>query len=174
VAPTGVVTVTVLAPAVRVQIAFTDVGVDALTVQVLPVPDTFTAVAPARPVPVRVSRTPVPLLGPIEVSDGPCTVKVWALLVPPGVVTLTFPAPIVAVAVIVKVVVIVVEFTTVMVPTVTPVPDTATLVPDAVKFVPVSVTGTAVPAKPLLGVIETSVGARTGAVYMKPLAREAL
>jgi hypothetical protein len=158
--PIGVVTVTVKEPTDRVQVAFTVVDVDALTVQVLLVPDTVTAAAPIRFVPVSVSRTPVPCVagfGVTELRVGPSTVKVWVLLIPPGVVTLTFLAVSPAVAVIVKVAVIVVGFTTVRVPTVTPDPETVTLVPVAVKFVPVSVTGTAVPRRPLLGVIESSV-----------------
>jgi len=75
----GVVTLTVSAPAVSVQVAFTVVDVDALTVHELPVPDTVTAVAPVRFVPVRVSRIPVPCvtgLGLTELRVGPSTVNV--------------------------------------------------------------------------------------------------
>lgn len=77
--PIGVAALTVLAPAVRVQVAFTAVGADALTVHVLPVPDTVTAVAPARFVPVSVNKTPLPCVtgfGVTELRVGPCTVNV--------------------------------------------------------------------------------------------------
>lgn len=79
VAPIGVVTLTVSAPAVRVQVVFTVVDVDALTVHELPVPDTVTAVAPARFVPVSVSRIPAPCVtgfGVTELRVGPRTVNV--------------------------------------------------------------------------------------------------
>lgn len=72
-------TVTVSLPAVRVHVALTVVDVDALTVQELPAPDMVTPVAPARFVPVSVSRTPVPWvagLGLTEVRVGPSTVNV--------------------------------------------------------------------------------------------------
>ena len=74
-------------------------------------------------------------------------------MVPPGVVTATFLALIVAVAEIVKVAVIVVGFTTV-----TPLPETTTVVPVVVKLVPVNVRGTAVPRKPVFGETESKVG----------------
>lgn len=146
----------------RVQVAVTVVEVDALTVQVLPVPDMVTAEAPSRFVPVSVSTIPLPAaagLGAIDARVGPSTVNVCALVVPPGVVTVTFLAVSPAVAVIVKVAVIVVVLTTVSPLTVTPAPDTATVVPVAVKFVPVSVTGTAVPRTPVFGETDVSVGA---------------
>jgi len=76
-------------------VAVTVVEVDALTVQVLPLPDTVTAVAPSRFVPVRVSTIPLPAaagLGATEVRVGPSTVNVCALVVPPCVVTVTFLA----------------------------------------------------------------------------------
>jgi len=156
------VTLTVLTPAVSVHVALTVVEVELLTVQVLPVPDTVTAVAPDRFVPVRVSKTPVPCVtgfGATETSVGPSTVNVWSPLVPPALETVTFLAVSPAVAVIVNVVVIVVGFTIVMAPTVTPPPDTATVVPVAVKLLPDRVTGTAVPRTPVFGVTEASVGA---------------
>lgn len=58
--PMGVVALTVLEPAVRVQVALTVVADDAVRVQVLPLLETVTAVAPARFVPVRVSAIPAP------------------------------------------------------------------------------------------------------------------
>ena len=78
-------------------------------VQVTPVPDTFTAVVPARPVPVRVTGRLVeprnPDAGLMEVSVGAATVNETKPVVPAGVVTLTFLAVSAAPAVIVKVVV---------------------------------------------------------------------
>ena len=170
-APGVVVTLTFLAvspaPAAIAKVAVTVAS--STTVRLLtvtPLPETVIAFAPVSLLPVNVTATLVPrppVPGVIEVSDGPCTVKAWALLVPLDVLTLTFLALIVVLAAMVKVAVIVVEFTTIKVPTVIPVPDTAMLVPVAAKFVPVSVTGTAVPRQPLLGVIETSVGAGAAA-----------
>jgi hypothetical protein len=152
-----------VAVAAIVRVAVTVVSFTTVRpVAVTPVPDTVMAVAPVKPLPVRVTGTLVPRapeVGLIEVNADAVKVNGMAPLVPPGVVTVTFLALSVAVAEIVNVVVIVVAFTTVMVPTVTPVPDTATEVPDAEKLVPVSVTGTAVPRGPVLGVIEASVGA---------------
>jgi hypothetical protein len=63
---------------------------------VTPDPETFTPVAPLRFAPVRVTETVefrTPELGVIEVNVGvgaEITVKVTALLAPPGVVTVTF------------------------------------------------------------------------------------
>ena len=62
---------------------------------------------------------------------------------------------------IVNVAVICVLLTTVVLLTVTPVPLTFALAP-ATKFVPISVTGTLVPAVPLDGLTELSVGAGGG------------
>jgi hypothetical protein len=132
VGPPGIVTVTFLALTVAVaemlRVAVTVVVFTATKLlTVTPVPDTVTAVAPVRLTPVMVTGTTVfstPLLGVIEVSDGPTTVNPTVLLVPPGVVVmLTVLAPRVAVAERVKVAVTVVVFTTVMALAVTPVPD---------------------------------------------------
>ena len=90
VVPLGVVTLTVLVPAVNVQVVLTVVAVDPMTVQVFPVPDTVTAVAPARFVPLSVNRTPVPCVtgfGVIEASVGAeelttVSVKLWIALEP--------------------------------------------------------------------------------------------
>jgi hypothetical protein len=81
------------------------------------------------------------------------------LLVPPGVVTVTFLAETVAAAEMVNVAVMVDGFTAVTPLTVTPAPDTATELPVAVKLVPISVTETAVPRTPPVGAAELSVGA---------------
>src|SRR5438105_40442 len=166
--PPGVTTVTFLAvaaaPAVIVNVvvswvpaAFT-VRVPALT----PAPDTFTAVAPVRLVPVRVTATLLlrwPELGAIEVSvgaGGGIIVNVTALLVtPPAMATVTFLAVAFAPMAMVNVAVIVESFTTVNALVPTPAPDTLTPVAP-VKPAPEMVTGTAVPAWPLLGVIEFS------------------
>jgi hypothetical protein len=163
---TAVLTLTLLvespAPAAIAKVAVTVVSFT--TVKLLtstPLPVTTIPFVPVKPVPINVTRTLVPccpVLGAMEVSTGPNTVKVWVLLVPLDVVTLRVLALIVALAEIVKVVVMVVEFTTVKVPIATPGPDIATLVPVGAKFVPVSVTGKAVPRKPVLGAMEASVG----------------
>jgi len=86
------------------------------------------------------------------------TVKVTVLLVPPGVVTLTVLAEMVAVPEIVKFAVTVVELTTVKPLTVMPVPDTLIAVAP-VRLVPVRVTGTTVSRTPEVGEIEVNVGA---------------
>jgi hypothetical protein len=73
-----------------VQLAEIEVAVDELTVQLTPVPDIVTTVAPARSNPFRVTGRfvvpRVPLIGLIEVRVGPVTVKFTVPLVPPGVV----------------------------------------------------------------------------------------
>ena len=75
--PPGVVTLTVLAPsaavAVMVKVVVTVVEVTVKAPAVTPVPDTFTAVAPVRFVPVSVTGTEVPrapVVGAIAVSVG--------------------------------------------------------------------------------------------------------
>jgi hypothetical protein len=126
------------------QFAVTLVAVDAVTVQVTPVPDTVIAVAPPRSLPVRVTGTTVlwvPEEGLIEVSVGPCTVEVTVPLLP-GMATVLAVSP--AEAETVNVAVAVVGEVTVKLLTVTPRPDTVGA--DApVKLVPVNVTGTEVP-----------------------------
>jgi hypothetical protein len=96
--PPGAVTVTVLgvSPAVAVIVKFAVTVASFTTVTpltVTPAPDTVTAVAPVKPVPVRVTGTTVPrapVVGAIEVRDGPSSVNVTPPpLVPPGVVTVT-------------------------------------------------------------------------------------
>ena len=129
---------------------------------VTPVPEMVIAVVPVRLVPVRVTGIPVapiePETGEIEVSVAPCavTVNVKLLVVPTGVTTLTFLAPVVAVAEIVNVATTVVLLTTPIPLTVTPVPDTLTA--DApVRFVPVRVTCTVVLRTPEFGLIAVRV-----------------
>src|SRR3954471_19422370 len=128
----------------------------------MPAPETVIPVAPVRLVPVRVTGTVVPRIpdvGAIETKVGPSTLNVTALVVPFGVVTVTFRAVRPAVSEIVNVAVIVVSFTTVRLPTVMPAPDTATAVAP-VRPAPVSVTGTAWPRKPEFGLIDDRLGAR--------------
>ena len=101
-------------------------------------------------VPVSRTLTDVPRTseaGAIEVSvgaGGATTVNVPALLVPAGVVTVTFLAPNVAVAAMVKVAVTVVAFTAAKLLTLIPPPLTFTAVAP-VRKVPVIVTLTPVP-----------------------------
>jgi len=164
---TAVVTLTLLevspAPAVIAKVAVTVPSSTTTTLlTVRPLPETVTPVAPLSAEPVIVTGTLVPrspVFGVIAVNTGPSTLKVCALLVPAEVVTLSVLAPVAALAEIVNVAVIVVEFTAVTLPTVIPVLETVTVFPVAAKFVPVSVTGTAVPRKPPLGVTEVRVGA---------------
>jgi hypothetical protein len=175
--PPGAVTLTVLAESVALDaIVNVPVTVASFTtvmpLTLTPVPDTIIEVVPVSPEPVSMMGRLVPttpVMGVIDVRTGPCTLKVWKLLGPPSVVTLTFLAPIAAEAEIVNVVVRVVEFTKVTLPTVTPLPDTATEVPVAVKLAPVSVTGKAVPVKPPLGATEVSVGAGGAATVSEKL-----
>ena len=127
-------------------------------------PTPVTAKAPVRLVPVKVTLTLVPRapdVGAIDVSvggGGAVTVKVTAFDTPPGVETVTLRAVVRAVLPMVKVAVTEVALTTTRLLTVTPVP--VTLMRKApVRFVPVRVTGTAVPRRPVLGLMEVSVGA---------------
>ena len=122
-----------------------------------------TTVAPfTKFVPVSVTPTDEPRIsefGVMDVNVGPAgtvTVKVTALLVPDGVVTVTFLAPNVAVGEMVKVAVTVVALTAAKLVTVMPPPLTFTALAK-VRPVPVIVTGTTVPWLPLLGEIEASV-----------------
>src|SRR5664279_2456666 len=139
------------APAAITQFAVTVVAVGVpVLVHVTHVPDTVTAFAPARLVPVSVTGTVVPRapeVGLMEFSVGPCTVNVTALVVPPGApVTVTFLAEAVAPAAIVNVAVIELSVATLKLLTVTPVPDT--VIPVApVRPLPVKVTGTTVPLR---------------------------
>jgi hypothetical protein len=167
VVPAGVVTLTFLAPvaavAVMVKVAVTVVAVEPVTTALTPAPEKFTAVAPVRPVPLRVTTTAVPCapeVGASEVSVSVPGVTVNApvrmLLVPEGVVTLTFLAPVAAVGPTVKeaVTVVAVEPVTTAL---TPVPEKFTVVAP-VRFVPLRVTTTVVPCAPEVGASEVSVG----------------
>ena len=123
--PPGVLTVMLWGPSAvedpRLSVARTVVSFTAakFVTLILGEPGAFTAVAPVRPVPVRVTLTLVPRkpeVGAIEVSVGPTTVNVTVPVVPIGVVTLKFLAPSTVAPVVVKVAVTVVSFTTVMTP----------------------------------------------------------
>lgn len=169
--PFGVVAATFLAESVAVavmtQFALMVVALVPVTVQVTPVPDMVTAVAPCRSVPVSVTGTVVPrtpVVGLIEASVGPVTVNGTVLLVPPGPVTVTVLAPSVAPAVIVKVAVTEVSLATLMALAVTPVPEMVTPVVPA-RPLPVRVTVSLVPLAPVLGAIEVS----TGPVTVNPI-----
>jgi hypothetical protein len=168
-----VTTATLLAPAEAVlamlRVAVTVVELTTVKVPVAtvtPVPSPVSPVPPDKLVPVSVTGTLVPrtpVLGVIEVRVGLATVNVEVVLVPFDVVTTaTLLDPAGAVLAMLRVAVIVVELTTLKVPvaTVTPVPSPVSPVAPA-KLLPVSVTGTLVPLRPVLGVIEVSVGCTT-------------
>jgi len=153
--PLGVVTVTFRAPRAAVppmaKLAVMEVELATVTpLTVTPVPDTLTALAPVRLVPVRVTGTVAPCMaaaGLIAVSVGAetiITVNVTLLLVPLGVVTVTFLAPVAALPPMARLAVTEVALTTLILLAVTPVPDTLTALAP-VRLVPVSVTGTVTP-----------------------------
>jgi len=167
VVPPGVTTATVLAPSpaplAMVKFAVTCVSSTTVKPDTVTPPDTFTAVAPVRPVPVRDTGTVAPRapeVGLMAVSVGGTTAKLTVLLVPPGVVTLTVLVESAAVNEIVKVAVTAVALTTVRLLTVIPVPDTVIAVVP-VRLVPVSVTLTVLARRPELGAIEVSIGGET-------------
>ena len=159
--PAGVVTaiVPVLAPTGTVAA----IWVADTTEKAAAVPLKWTAVAPVKPVPVRVTTVPTgPEVGvkPVTVGAGAVTVKLAALVpVPPGVVTLIVPL----VAPAGTVVVICVALTTVSV--VWSVPWKLTLVAP-VKCVPVRVT--AAPTRPEVGVKLVTVGGGRTSVALMP------
>jgi len=165
VVPPGAVTVTLRAESVAaaVMTKLAVIVVSFTTVKVLtvtPVPATVMLVAPVRPAPVSVTAAVVPLTplpGETALRVGASTVKVTELLVPPGVVTVTFRAVAPAVGAMTKVAVIVLSFTTVRLLTVTPAPETVMAVAP-VRLVPLRVTGTGVARSPLCGVMEVSAG----------------
>src|ERR1700682_2335916 len=130
---------------------------------VMPVPLRPIVAPDAKFVPVSVTATAapwMPLFGAIEVSVGApaFTVNVCVPLVPVELVTVTFWAPVGAFEAMVNAAVMDVLLTTVVLLTVMSVPLRPIVAPDA-KFVPVSVTATAAPWMPLLGLTELSVGA---------------
>jgi hypothetical protein len=170
--PPGVVTLTLWAPSAApppiVKVAFICVGLMTVTPLTAtpppPPPETATVVAPVmKLVPVNVTDSAVartPVGGAIEVNvgaGGTVTVKVTALLVPPGAVTVTFLAVAPANALITKFAVTWLSFTTVMVLTVMPPPDTLIAVVP-VRPLPKRLTATVVPRLPETGEIEVSTG----------------
>jgi hypothetical protein len=151
-----------LGPMLKVPVTVVEFTTTKL-VAVMRLPNPFPIVAPVRFVPVKVTLTLVPcapVLGAIEVRVGPNTVNVTALLVPFGVVTVTFLVVSPAVVVIEKVAMISESLTTVIEVTVTPAPETFTEVAPAraTRSLPIKVTATFVPRSPVLGVIEDSFG----------------
>ena len=166
--PPAVVMLTVLAvsAAVAEMVKFAVAVVGLSTVRpltVTPPPLTVTALAPVRFVPVKVTGTTVPRTpvgGAIEVNVGGAgmtTVKVTALLVPPGAVTVTFRAVPAAVAVIAKVALTWVSPTTVRPLTVTPPPGTVIAVVP-VRPLPKRLTATEVPRTAEAGEIDVRTG----------------
>ena len=122
-----------VAPVVMVKVAVTVVSVFAVIEAVTPDPDIVTAEAAVKPTPVNVTEGLVPCVpdvGVIDVNVGCMTVKVMALVTPPGVVAVTFLVPGFAPAPIVKVAVTDVSLFTVI-------PDTLMPPPAAIAEVPV-------------------------------------
>jgi hypothetical protein len=128
---------------------------------VTPVPDTVTPVAAPRLVPVIVTGTAeprAPVFGETTVMVGASTVNAeLRVALPLRFVTVTFLAPVPAVAEMVNVAVTVVLFTTWTLLTLTPRPDTVTIGVSP-RPVPVIVTGTAVPRTPEFGETAVTVG----------------
>src|SRR5262245_57773062 len=153
--PLGVVTVTFRAPVGAFAAIVTVIVIDVAPVTFTPStilsrPLTCTVDWPeTKSVPVSVTFTTVPTLPEFGcicvIVGGAVTVNVAAPLVPLGVVTVTFRAPVAAFAAIVNVVVIDVGLVTLHAPTVTPSALTCTVVWPETKSVPVSVTFTTVP-----------------------------
>ena len=91
--PPGVVTLTVLAPAVApveiAKVAVTSPAFTTLTLlTVMPLPDTFTAVAPVRLVPIRVTVSICPRApegGEIEVNAGTGSGGAWNSTAPTSI-----------------------------------------------------------------------------------------
>lgn len=167
----GTVMVTLWTPSVAVaeMVKFTVAVVELPTTRplgVTPAPETFTALAPVRLVPVSVTATVVartPVGGAIVANvgvGGIVTVKVTALLVPPGAVTVTFLAVPPAPAAIVKVALTCPSLITEMPLTVTPPPDTGMAVVP-VSPVPKRLTCVAMPRAADAGEIDVSTGPRT-------------
>jgi hypothetical protein len=168
--PPGVVTLTLrtlrAAPVEMVKVALICVILITVTpLTATPPPETATVVAPAmKLVPVNVTATAVPRTpvgGAIEVkvgAGGTVTVKVTALLVPPGAVTVTFLAPAPVNALIVKVALTWVSLTTVKPLTVIPPPPDTLIAVVPVNPLPNRLTGTAVPREPEAGEIDVSTG----------------
>ena len=156
--PPAVVTVTapLLAPAPIAKLAVICVALTTTGFTTV-MPAGGLIVPPVNPVPVRMTGTvapAVPAFGAIDVSVGE-TVKMTALLVPPGVVTVTLPE--LALAASTKLAVICVALTTVGLVTVIPEGALITVAP-MVSPAPVRVTGTVAPAAPELGAMEVSPG----------------
>jgi hypothetical protein len=163
--PPGVVTLMVLTPGAVVDVLARVASIVVELTTVTPLIDKPVVPEMVTVVPVIVKLDPVrttgtlaprrPVAGAIEVrvgAGGFTTVNVTVLVAPFGVVTKTFLAESVAVAVMVKVAVMVVSFTTERELTVTPVPEMVIAVAP-VNPVPLRVTGTLVPRAPEAGAI---------------------
>ena len=117
--------------------------------------------------PVRVTGTVepwTPVAGTIEVRTGAVTVNVTVLLIPPGVVMLTFLAVVAADPEIAKVAVTVVSFTTTRLLTVIAALlglGVIVIAEALVRPVPVNMTATVLPLKLTFGAIEVRVGTGT-------------
>jgi hypothetical protein len=169
---TSMFTLPIAALVVLVKVAVIEVALTKATL-VMVKPGTAgvaTTVDPAiKFVPVRVTFTDVPRsseLGVMDVSVGPAaatTVNVTALVVPFGVLTVTFRTLNEAVAEMVKVAVTSVALTAAKLLTVIPPPVTFTAVAP-VRLWPTRVTFTTVPGDPEFGVIEL----RVGLVVLRP------
>jgi hypothetical protein len=164
--PVFTVTLAALAFAVAAITNVAVICVDETTVNeltVIPLLLTLRIEPAAKLVPVTVTGTLAPcspLLGLIDVIVGVAagfTVNIIALVVPAGVVTVTFAGPSPALDPTTRVAVMWPESTTDTALTVTPAFETFTVAP-GVKLAPVNVTGTLAPWAPLLGLIEVSVG----------------
>jgi hypothetical protein len=147
---------------------------------VMPVPLKPIVDPAAKSVPVSVTLTTCPCapeLGLTEVSVGApeFTVNACEPLILLLLVTVTFWAPVGAVAAMVNVAVIDVLLTSVTLLTVIPVP-LRLIVDPVAKFVPVSVTPTTAPWMPLLGAIALSVGVEVPPPHaaMKTASRSAI
>jgi len=172
--PAGVVTVTFLGPSSALpstrNVAFSDVLLVTTTpVTVTPEPLTVTVVASAaKCVPVRICDTVVPVapscwrrlaMDGNETVAAAMTENDCGALVPPAVVIVTVRAPGAAAASMTKLVVSDVALCTVVPLAVTPDPLIAIVVAPTTKPVPLSVADTVVPAEPVAGRIDVSVGA---------------
>ena len=172
--PPGVVTLTLctpsVAPAPIVKVAFICVGlmtVTALTATPPPPPPPETLIVVpllVKFVPVKVTENDVPRTpvgGAIEVNvgaGGTVMVKVTALLVPPGAVTVTFLAVAGVPAPIVKVALTWLSLTTVKPLTAIPPPGVKLIAVVPVNPLPNRLTGTAVPRAAEAGAIDVSTG----------------
>ena len=153
------VTVPVFALPPMLKVAVIVVALTTLRLVTVTPVGALTVAPEIKPLPVNVTGTVAPCAPPAgliedSVGTGGLIVNVWALLVPPVVVTVT--EPVAALPPMLKVAVIVVGLTTLTLVTVTPV-GALTVAPE-IKPLPVNVTGTVALCTPPEGLIEDSVG----------------